>query len=282
VSKLGFAHHADAFERDGVVLVRSVLDERALNLLERAFEFKLADQGSATQELYPGVLYSLGISVDQPPFEDILRDTPIADLVQGLFRGGDVWYHNEQLWLKRGLGRRTPWHQDAGYERFEGSKIANLWIPLSDLPAENVLETIRGSHRGPLYNPPNYDPRDDTAPTYDDPRYPRMPDIEGNRDAWDIYCAAMQRGDILAFHHATLHGGAPVGREQTRRSFTFRFFGDDARHRSHGRRIGSETGSVEFREENLAVGVQNLVPGEPLHHSPSFRQVRPWTGQVRR
>jgi ectoine hydroxylase-related dioxygenase (phytanoyl-CoA dioxygenase family) len=211
-------------------------------------------------------------------FERLVRDSPMADIAQGLFRGSPVWYHNEQLWLKEGgSGRRTPWHQDAGYERMEGSKILNLWVPLDPLAACNVLEVIRGSHKGPLYNPPNYDPTDDTAPTYDDPGYPRMPDIEREREKWDVFATAMDRGDVLAFHHAAIHGGAPVFEGQRRRSFTFRFFGDDARIRSHGRRVSSASGGVEFREENLAVGVRGLKPGDPASSSPEFRRVRPWT-----
>ena len=85
---------------------------------------------------------------------------------------------------------------------------------------------MRGSHRGTLYNTSAFDPDDETIPIYEG--LPTLPDIEGDRDAFDIVSWDVAPGDVLVFHPAMLHGGAPTHPGGRRRTLTLRFFGRDA------------------------------------------------------
>jgi ectoine hydroxylase-related dioxygenase (phytanoyl-CoA dioxygenase family) len=259
-----------------------LFNDEDMRLVEAACDFKQTDAASAAQQIYTNVRFALGCSIDHPVFETLIRDSAMADLAQALFGGDEVWYENDQLWSKNGGAtgsRRTAWHQDASYDPFAGSKTVVLWVPTNTRSAEHVLEVVRGSHCGPIYNGPRFDPDDDTAPTYEGSELPRIPDIQANRNGWDIFATAMNRGDALAFHHRSLHGGAPVPPGAVWRSMTFRFIGDDVLFTPiRRRRIADQT--ADYREQALAPGFESLQPGEPIHHAARFRRVRPWTAAI--
>ena len=124
--------------------------------------------------------------------------------------------------------RRTPWHQDSSYLPLAGDHVAVCWISLDSLTAEESLEFVRGSHRGRLYNGSRFELGDDTAPTHPNSSLPRLPDIEADRARWDIVSWAVEPGDLIVFHPAVLHGGAPTRPGARRRTLTLRFFGDRA------------------------------------------------------
>jgi ectoine hydroxylase-related dioxygenase (phytanoyl-CoA dioxygenase family) len=278
-----FSRFADEYERDGVVLIRGALDERDMDLMmaaySKCFPATLVPENLVFPTEKATIYQSLGNSIDVAEFAGLIRESPIADIAQGLFKGKDVWYWSEQLWLKGGgEARRTPWHQDTSYVPFAGKSLVALWIPFESWPASNVLEVVRGSHKGVIYNGTLFDPNDETVPMYDEKWMPRLPNIQAERDRWDIFSTDMRRGDVLAFHPTCLHGGAPTSAGQTRRSVSFRFFSDDVVYTPRPQIIGDET-LKEFRERNknnTSRGFENLTAGEPICRSPQFRKVRPW------
>lgn len=276
--RMDFAGHAPDFERDGFVMLRGALSDADLDLIEAAFDARLRDAATAAP-LYEGdatILQSHGSSIDDPQIARLIDQTPVADIARGLFRGRGVWYWSEQAWLKQGgAARRTPWHQDLSYVPFAGDGFAVLWITLDDLPAENVLEVIRGSHRRTLYNGTLFRPDSETDPLYDEADARRLPEIEQERERWDIVSHDMKRGDVLAFHPACLHGGAPVSPGQRRRAMSFRFFSDDIVYRPLPMVKGADYGKTqEDRRDKLTPGIDRLSPGDPIHGSGIYRQVR--------
>ena len=105
--------------------------------------------------------------------------------------------------------------------------MAALWIPLDPIPRDCCLEVIRGSHQGVTYNGSRFELDDDTAPLYVGSDLPRLPDIESERDDWDIVGEALAPGDLIAFHMGCLHGGGATRPGMRRRSLVLRFIGDD-------------------------------------------------------
>ncbi|MFA7597186.1 MAG: phytanoyl-CoA dioxygenase family protein [Novosphingobium sp.] len=284
------SEHIHAFERDGLALVKQALSPREMDRIEQVFAERLANpekSGGTFERMYTTeegtVINSIGNSVDNPLFTGLIREAAIADIASDVLGGKDIWYQGEQIWLKEG-GRthRTGWHQDTSYLPVMGSGMVVLWIPLDPLPAENVLEIVRGSHKGILYNGSIFDPNDDTVPLYDEADLPRMPDIEANRGAWDIVSYDMQPGDVLAFHPHCLHGGAPTIPGQRRRTISFRFFDGDAEYRPLPKIRKGHANSEDrekINEQNNTRGFGGLEAGEPASNSPLFRQVRPWTAK---
>ena len=133
-----------------------------------------------------------------------------------------------EAFLKEGgEARRTPWHQDASYTPYGGERLAIMWINFDPVAKEDSLEFVRGSHRGPLYNGPGFDPSDDTRPAFAASAMPRIPDIEQERLKWDIVSFAVEPGDVIVFHNRILHGGGATRPGLRRRTLSLRFFCDD-------------------------------------------------------
>jgi len=272
---------AEQFRKDGVVCVRGALDAAWMATAFEAYQWSMANpsgnlihfRGTSSA---PGVFYQDQSNLTCfPAYRKLLETSPIADLVAMLWRSVPVWFMYEQVFLKQGgESRRTPWHQDLSYLPIEGNAIAVVWITFNAVAKEDSLEFVRGSHRGPLYDGTRFDPEDDTAPLYNTKEMPRLPDIEAQRDRWEIVSWDIQPGDVLVFHPAMLHGGAPTHKGSVRRTLSLRFFGEDvvfaARPGDGVRAVGSE-GTNVFSEPSKV-----LQPGDPLRHS-SFHQLRPHT-----
>jgi hypothetical protein len=278
-----FRKYAADYARDGAVVVRGALGERELALVERAFEQVLNDRRTATDRLddeNASGLSIAGYSVEDPAFRDVMEHTALADIASGVFGGGPVWYVGNQLLLKRGgKNQRTYWHQDSAYEPYGGAKNAVLWVTLESLAAANALEVVRGTHTGATYNVLYAaDRAGGKSGAYDESVWnaPVIPDIDAERDKWDIFSTATNRGDVLVFHENSIHGGAPTFPGQTRRTLSFRMAGDDV---VYTPRPPMKDRSVEEMSKRLQgarfhQAFEGLEPGEPISHGLNLRQVR--------
>lgn len=274
----------DAFDRDGVVLARGALDQHEMDLLEECYETHFNADKLLAERMYGDDKDEIYFLTDNTirasaRYQRLMTETRIADIAQDLFGGHDTYYYLEQMWKKQGGARRTAWHQDTAYIPFSGPGLLILWIPLEPLASENVLEVIRGSHRQTLFNAPMYDPNDHTEPLYDERELPRIPNIESEREKWDIFSTPMQRGDVLAFHPGCIHGGAPTQPGQVRRSYTFRFFSDEAYYSPlPGKRDLGENRFSNQRQDTddriVLKGFEALKPGDPLCNSMEWERVR--------
>lgn len=265
---------------DGAMRIPRGFTERDMRLVDEAFQWMVAHPGPGAEQRYihePATFYeSTGYAPGEPVFAAIFAQTPIVEMVRGLYGSGEVWYLGEQLfWKHGGYARRTPWHQDLAYLPFEGESVIGVWISLGDLPRTAGLEFVRGSHRGVLYNGASYlDLKDDTHPLYPDSDMPRLPDIQAHRDAWDIRAWPIQRGDLIVFHLGTLHGGGGTVPGIERRSLTLRFFGADAVWTKPLPEPNPEAFAARrsraVRESGTRPAPSPPAPGEPLHLGGQF------------
>jgi ectoine hydroxylase-related dioxygenase (phytanoyl-CoA dioxygenase family) len=251
-----------AYRDDGAVHVAGLLDPAALDLAEAAFRWSLANPGPASSRPFDGIDGSFYQDLCNPEapknteYQALLSDSPLAEVVSAIWDDPQIWFMYEQVFLKEGgESRRTPWHQDAPYLCVEGEQLAVVWITFDHVDAADSLEFVRGSHRSTLFNTSAFDAADETAPLYEG--LPRLPDIEADRSNFDIISWAVEPGDVLIFHPAMLHGGAPTHTGGRRRTLTLRFFGRDAVY-------------VERPGNGVAPMVEGLhessVPGLPFRH----------------
>jgi len=267
---LDFAAAGEAFRRDGAVHLPGALDAYALEETRKAYDWSLAHPGPGAskirqhdgaalfyQDLYnPGCLEA---------YRHMLQTTNVADITAAVWSSPEVWFMYEQVFLKEGgESRRTPWHQDSSYLAVAGEHLMVMWITFDPIAQADSLEFVRGSHRGALYNGSRFDLNDDTAPLHDSAEVPRLPDIEADRAAYDIVSWATEPGDVVLFHPATLHGGAPTHPGGRRRTLTLRFFGE----RSHYDRRPGPAGprAPGFHER--------MSQGAPFR-DPAFLKLRP-------
>ncbi|MGR8919212.1 MAG: phytanoyl-CoA dioxygenase family protein [Gammaproteobacteria bacterium] len=257
------------YRRDGVVCLRGALDAPSLALAERCFDWSRAHPTNSACRFYEGDDATFFQDLCHPQaahaYRELLERSPVADLVAALWGAPEVWFLYEQVFVKEGAAtRRTPWHQDASYLALDGERVAVMWINFDPVDAAHSLEFVRGSHRGTLYNGSAFDPEDDTAPIFA-AGLPRLPDIEAERERWDIVSWPVAPGDVVVFHPQTLHGGAPTAAGTRRRTLSLRFFGDDAVYAAR----------PEQAPAPLVAGLHDtLAPGDPFRH-PAFPQLRP-------
>jgi ectoine hydroxylase-related dioxygenase (phytanoyl-CoA dioxygenase family) len=261
----------EAYARDGVVLLPGALDDQAMAGALAAYDWSLANPGpgatrfaQATDSTFYNDLYNPRCLEG---YRAMLEASPIPAMMAGLWDAPDVWFMYEQVFLKEGgETRRTPWHQDSAYLSIAGDHLAVAWICFDAQPVERSLEFVRGSHRGRLYNGSRFELGDDTAPINPSSPLPRLPDIEADRADWDIAAWAIEPGDLIVFHPATLHGGAPTHPGSRRRTLTLRFFGSDAIYDERPGRVGPRVDGFH----------QRLCQGDPFR-DPSFLRLLPRT-----
>ncbi len=219
------------FEEDGVVHLPGVLSPAWVELLETGIKRNLLHPGPYGRRLYEGTEREIIMDHSNfrviPEYQILLADSPIVDIVAALLGTENLWLFFDQIWVKEpGAGRRTPWHQDTTSWLVDGRHVCGFWMALDPLEASESLEFVRGSHRGPVYAGTSFDAYDETVPYYPDSSLERIPDIEADRDAFDIVSFENRPGDAIFFHPQTLHGGAAG--DTKRRTLSLRFFGDDS------------------------------------------------------
>lgn len=157
----------------------------------------------------------------------------------------------------------TPWHQDVPYWPFLGTQIASVWLSLSETTIEgSSLEFVSGSHlENKYYRPeilvPNKTESDEWI---GEGNAEPVPDIEGNRDKFDIIGWDVEPGDALIFSAWTLHGARGNASEEKRRAaLSTRWLGDNAIWQPHP---GSDPIVTQERV--------SIEPGEAPHDDDVF------------
>jgi ectoine hydroxylase-related dioxygenase (phytanoyl-CoA dioxygenase family) len=178
-----------------------------------------------------------------------------AAAVAGLLMGSNEvrLYHEHLLVKEPNTKQKTPWHQDQPYYNIEGSQNCSMWAPMDPVARAATLEFVAGTHKGPWLMPRSFMSSD--AKWFPEGTLADLPDIEGNRDAFEIIGWEMQPGDAVFFHMLTLHAAAGVGNGR-RRVLSVRFLGDDIRHAPR-----------QWKTSPVFPGLdQELAAGAPMDH----------------
>jgi ectoine hydroxylase-related dioxygenase (phytanoyl-CoA dioxygenase family) len=279
---------ADAFHRDGAVLIKNVLDAdwvaRALAGLDAAIAEPDALSGVLDREL----------RVDQFPaarsadLRALVDESPIAEIVGSAMRGPVRFYMDQLFYKPAGFIPPTPWHQDTSYYNIDGHDVIRAWVSPDHVARDASLEVVRGSH---LWNV-TYSPLAGRDPDLDDnaramiegadpdqpmlgveahdrwhyfsgvrdKSLPWVPDIEGHRDSYEILGWDFEPGDVLLFHGNILHSArGDVTVPHPRRSHASLWAGPDVVYRH---RLG------QVIPDPVALYASNPKTGQPLTDFP--------------
>jgi ectoine hydroxylase-related dioxygenase (phytanoyl-CoA dioxygenase family) len=222
----------DDFQRDGAVCVRAAFSAKDVGLVERGIERNLARPSDralvASRPNDPGRFFEDFCNWQRiPEFEQFIRRSPAAAIAAELMGSREVRLFHDHLLVKEpGTRQQTPWHQDQPYYNVEGFQNVSMWMPVDPVDRESTPEFVAGSHRGPWLMPRTF--MDQQAKWFPEGSLAELPDIEGDRDAFEILAWELEPGDAVFFHMLTLH--AAGGATRRRRAFSVRFLGDDATH----------------------------------------------------
>lgn len=162
------------------------------------------------------------------------------------------FYFDHMLVKEPGTAAPTPWHQDIPYWPFQGSQVCSIWLALTASTIEgSALEFVRGSHlQNKYYKAERFGVSENTwtGQSQSEP----VPDIEGQREAFDIVGWDVQPGDALIFSAWTLHGArGNASSHQRRAALSTRWLGDNAIWQPH------EGADPTVQQEDVAI-----QPGE--------------------
>lgn len=234
----------EAFERDGVVMLRGMFDAEWIALLDKGLadsrraptgRAQVWDRDADNRETF----YDSQAWTRVPAYERFVRESPCAELAGRIMGASRVNFFFDAVFCRSaGTQFRTPWHQDEPYWSVEGLQTCSVWMPLVPVSAQSALGVVPGSHRWARvfrqvdFGQYNADGKADVPHTdfsgLGDA--PELPDIDGEPDRYRPVSFDMEPGDALIFNGRCIHGGSGLleaGRDL--RVFNTKWCGDDVR-----------------------------------------------------
>jgi ectoine hydroxylase-related dioxygenase (phytanoyl-CoA dioxygenase family) len=223
----------EAFQRDGAICLRALLDASQIQQLCQGIDENLA---------YPSASAKIASAPDDPGrfvedfcnwqrnahYRRVIFESCLAEVAARLMRSRSVrLYHDHMLTKEPGTRQRTPWHQDQPYYNIDGRQNVSMWIPVDPVSRAATLELVAGSHLGPWLMPRTF--LDAQAKWFPEGSLADLPDIDARRADYPILGWALEPGDVVCFQMLTLHAAAGVAGRR-RRVFSVRFLGDDITH----------------------------------------------------
>jgi ectoine hydroxylase-related dioxygenase (phytanoyl-CoA dioxygenase family) len=233
----------DAFARDGVVHLPAILPTKWVDLLVEPVEATIADPVITTDmtalratvtdtpphSTGPGRFLS-GVDhwLHDPAFAAFATASPLPAIAAVLMDAERVHLYEDSVLVKEpGTAEATALHQDLGYFHLDGDRICTTWVPLDPVTVETgAVAYLRGSHRSGLVHRPNWFVSDEPLPGTEGTPVPTIDDGDPR-----LVRFAVQPGDVVVHHAATLHGAGP-NRSATsrRRAVSVRYCGNDVRY----------------------------------------------------
>jgi ectoine hydroxylase-related dioxygenase (phytanoyl-CoA dioxygenase family) len=228
------ATDVEAFQRDGVVLLRAVFSDWVDRLragLQRnlAAPQRFAFPCESNPAGEPGRFFDSYCNWQLiPEYFDFVTGSHAASIAGQFMQGDSAQFFHEHAFLKApGTQRATPWHQDLPYYCVDGTRTASVYVSLDAADADVAVQFIKGSHRwGKLFYPRVFEDGSSFNDDQLDSMLEPVPDIEAARDQYDIAAWTLQPGDTIVFDFRTLHGTGDATIRNTRRAFSTRWLGD--------------------------------------------------------
>lgn len=245
------------FQDSGVVLIRGLFKDW-LEPLRAGIDHNMQQPGeygkNYTQNGQSGHFFGDYCNWQRiPEYRDFLFNSPAAQVTSQLVKSDTIRIFHEHVLVKEpGTTQKTPWHHDQPYYCVDGKQLCSLWIPLDPVAQSVCPEFIAGSHRwGKLFVPTKF-----TGAQYqrEGEQLSVMPDIDNERDDYDILSWNLEPGDCIAFHYLTVHGAPENLSDQRRRAFSARLMGDDAVFAQRGGEISPPFPGID----------KKLSPGAPM------------------
>ena len=250
---------AEAFRREGVVPIKQAISSDWIAVLQAGVDRNRREPGPYTRgytpEGEPGGFWGDYCNWQRiPEYREFVEKGPTAEIAARLMGSKTARFFHEHVLVKEpGTREKTPWHHDQPYYCVDGKQSVSFWIPLDPVAKETSPEFVAGSHAwGRWFVPTKFSgvkyPRDEAW-------MEETPDIEAERDQYDIRGWDLEPGDMIAFHFLTLHAApANASLSRRRRAFAARWVGDDAV-------FGARSGEVSPPFPEIA---GKLDSGDPL------------------
>jgi len=240
----------DTFQRDGAVVVRKILAQESLELLKSGVK-EIIDAADDYSDYYdkgevttssPGAkqherrrgqtLTRQNAWVISPQVRSFLSQSGLPAAAAKLIGSRQVrLYEDLMIYKAAGTEQATPWHQDDPQWPLVGRQMCSGWFCLDPVDSSSgALRFAIGSYKGPRYRP--YVAKARSSDLESDAQYfegGAMPDVETHPEQFPVKSFDTKPGDVVFFHPRSLHAAFGSNPAYPRRTFSFRFLGDDVR-----------------------------------------------------
>jgi len=221
------------FKNDGVVLLRQIVDVNWINILREGVKKNFNNPSQykcvyETDDDQNELFYDDYCNWNRiTEYKNFIFNSNIAIIAKKLMQSNKVnLFHEHVLIKEKGSKKRSPWHQDQGYYCVNGRDNVSIWIPLDNVEINSSMEFVKGSHKwNKTFLPTKFKGQEYE---HKDNEFERIPDIENERENYDIVSWGCELGDAIAFNYSTVHAAYGNNSNNRRRAFSIRFTGDDA------------------------------------------------------
>ena len=224
----------ERFRADGVVALRNVVDAEWVERLREGVAAEMAHP-SPTAHAYESTGFFGGLDLWRvhADFEEFVLGSRLGEYASAMFGSPTVRMYYDQLFVKApGASQPVPWHNDQPYWPISGRQVMSFWIALDEVDATSGrVEYVRGSHAWDRWFQPRTFAPTNAHDYKQNPDYEPAPDVEADRDAYDIVSFDLQPGDAVAFWAMILHGSRGNSNQgRARRGYAVRYIGTDVRY----------------------------------------------------
>ena len=220
------------YNNNGVIVLRNIITKKWINILKKGLKnnfknpskYKCVYEKNNKKELFYDD-YCNWRRIEE--YKNFIFQSNIANIAKILMQSNKVNLFHEHVLVKEiGSKKRTPWHQDQSYYCVNGKDNCSFWIPLDEVNKNSSPEFVLGSNK---WNK-QFLPTKFFGNSYEkkDGEFENIPNIEKNRNKYDIKSWKMNIGDAIVFNFSTVHGAPENKSKNRRRAFSIRFTGDDA------------------------------------------------------
>jgi phytanoyl-CoA hydroxylase len=253
---------AQAYQRDGVIVVPQVLDKDTLTQVRTVLAELVAGAAAVSEhtdvyDLEPGhtpdnprVRRIKAPHKVHPIFDQIVRSEPVISILTKLI-GPGLRLHGSKLNMKSAqYGSPVEWHQDWAFYPHTNDRILACGLMLEDVDLANgPLQVIPGSHKGPVLSHNNKSGIFCGAIDPDDPDFQSQKAVTLTGKA----------GSMTVHHARTLHGSAPNRSDRARLILFYECLAADAWPLAGAGSYFHRLGAQEF----LADLAARTIIGEP-------------------
>lgn len=258
-----------SYKSDGVAVLRQAVDSTWVELMNKVVDQQLATPSKWANDANPGANTNRHFSdrymwKSNKDIYAFIQQSGCAHLAAQAMESQTARFYFDHLLVKEaGTAKPTPWHQDIPYWPFMGKQICSIWLALTPCDVESSsLEFVRGSHlQGKYYLAEAFTGDSDANKSWiSQGGGEKCPDIEADRQAYDIVSYDMEPGDALIFSAWTLHGARGNASESQRRAaISTRWLGDDAIWNPH-----------PGADPTVSQDDVSVQPGQPPHDDAVF------------
>lgn len=204
----------EAFERDGVICLRSVFDNSWVERMQVAIDKAMAKSIPLSEEIRKGgrFLNDNFMWTKDADFRAFVFESPAAEMAAQVLKSEKINLLGDNLLVKEPEADVSiHWHNDQPYWPTQGWKSCTIWLPLDRISQENGgLRYIKSSHRWGK----------------------RLLTQESctwlkERSPYEILFWDMEPGDCLIHHLLTIHSSPGNTSSTWRRALSTTWAGDD-------------------------------------------------------